>query len=236
MLTGDRECRLSSRANLTRTVEVAAMPIILRRLGSCIVICMSVVAAVVAAPSQESGPPRDPATQSGAAKPGKAESEKIESRKCGKIERFHALADVFLASQPAKDDFAHVKQCGVKTVLNLRARDEIDWDEAEVVKSLGLEYVNIPFKSPETLTDDVFDSARKLLNDKTKRPILVHCASANRVGAIWLAHRVLDGGKSYEDARKEAQTVGLKLPALEAKAKDYIERMQKKSASPPKVQ
>jgi hypothetical protein len=38
---------------------------------------------------------------------------------------------------------------------------------------------------------------------------------------------VLDGGLAYEAALAEAKTVGLKLPAYEEKARDYIERMQK---------
>jgi hypothetical protein len=46
------------------------------------------------------------------------------------------------------------------------------------------------------------------------------------VGAVWLAHRVLDGGLSYDDALKEAKTVGLKTPAFEEKVKDYIRRKQ----------
>jgi uncharacterized protein (TIGR01244 family) len=158
-----------------------------------------------------------------------ADEEKLEPYQCGKVQRLHTLGGVFLASQPEKEDFSHAKEGGIKTVLNLREKEELDWDEAELIGSLGMEYVNVPFKTPASLTDEVFDKVRKLLNDKAKRPLLVHCASANRVGAVWLAHRVLDGGKSYDEALKEAKTVGLKLPAFEAKAKDYIERMHKKS-------
>ncbi|MEX2187479.1 MAG: protein tyrosine phosphatase family protein [Pirellulales bacterium] len=179
------------------------------------------------------GPPKKEAAaeaKSAAAKAGD-EEEKLEPYQCGKVQRLHTLGGVFLASQPAKEDFTHAKEGGIKTVLNLREKDEMDWDEGELVKSLGMEYVNVPFKSPSTLTDEVFDKTRKLFGDKEKRPLLVHCASANRVGAVWLAHRVLDGGKTYDEALKEAKTVGLKLPAYEEKAKDYIARMQKKGAA-----
>lgn len=107
------------------------MSIILRRLASFVVIGVAVASGVAAEPPREAGSPGAPATQPGAAQPGKAEPEKLEPQQCGKIERMHALADVFLASQPAKGDFALVKECGVKTVLNLRPKDELDWDEAE---------------------------------------------------------------------------------------------------------
>jgi protein tyrosine phosphatase (PTP) superfamily phosphohydrolase (DUF442 family) len=87
-----------------------------------------------------------------------------------------------------------------------------------------MEYFNFPFKTPTQLSDEIFDAARKVLNDQSKKPILLHCSSANRVGAIWLAHRVLDHGLSFDDAAKEAETVGMKLPAFKDKAKDYIDR------------
>jgi uncharacterized protein (TIGR01244 family) len=172
-------------------------------------------------------PPAKPADVKAAnAKPSQTK-EKLEPYQCGKVERLHTLGDIFLASQPQKDDFKHAADNGIKTVVNLRNPKEIDWDEAKHVKQLGMEYHNLPFQSPKELNDELFEKARKLLTDKTKRPLLLHCSSANRVGAIWLAHRVLDDGVSYDDALTEAKTVGLKLPALEQKAKDYIQRQKK---------
>ena len=92
-------------------------------------------------------------------------------------------------------------------------------------------YYHISFKTPESLTDKVFDSVRGLLNEKVKQPLIIHCSSANRVGAVWLAHRVLDGGISYDKALTEAKTVGLKLSAYEDKAKAYIAGAQVHSKS-----
>jgi protein tyrosine phosphatase (PTP) superfamily phosphohydrolase (DUF442 family) len=154
-------------------------------------------------------------------------AEKLEPYECGKVQRLHTLSGVFLASQPQKEDFQHAKEGGIKTVVNLRKSAELDWDEEAHVKELGMAYFPFPFQSPKELTDEVFGGVRNLLNDKEKRPLLLHCASANRVGAIWLAHRVIDGGLTYEAALAEAKTVGLKLPAYEEAAKSYIERMKK---------
>jgi len=92
----------------------------------------------------------------------------------GNIKQIHALGGVFLAGQPNPDDLKLAKEKGLKTVINLREKGEIDWDEEAAVKSLGLEYVHLPFKSPETLTDDIFDRARKLLSDQSKHPVLLH--------------------------------------------------------------
>ena len=157
-----------------------------------------------------------------------ASSDKLEPYECGNVQRLHVFGETFLASQPEQGDFKTAAEAGIKTVINLRKPDELDWDESAHVAELGMAYVNVPFKSPDSLNDAVFDNVRALLNSKSNKPLILHCSSANRVGAIWLAHRVLDGGISYDDALEEAKTVGLKLPAYTDRAKDYIERHQAK--------
>ena len=162
-------------------------------------------------------------------KPAKIEKpKKLEPAKCGAVKQLHVLDDIFLAGQPSAADFAEFKKRGVKSVLNVRTKEELDFDEAKTLKDLGLSYHHIPIAGPNALTDENFDKIRKLLNTKEERPLLFHCASANRVGAVWLAHRVLDGGLTYDAALAEAKTVGLSAPALEAKAKDYIAKQKAK--------
>jgi uncharacterized protein (TIGR01244 family) len=180
------------------------------------------------APPPASAPPQAAVPAAVAVAPAAAHTaittETLEPYECGSITRLHTLGGVFLASQPGPDDFAQARRGGVKTVINLRHESEIkDFDEARVVSELGLKYVNLPWDGPEELTDEVFDEARDLLNS-AERPILLHCASANRVGAVWLPWRVLDGKLSWEAALAEAKTVGLKSPDYEAKAKEYIAR------------
>ena len=132
-----------------------------------------------------------------------------------------------MASQPFPDDLRLVQQGGVKTVVSLRFPNEIEWDEATVAQGYGLAFVEVPFKTPETLTGEVFDKTRMLLSDQAKKPLLLHCSTANRVGAIWMVHRVLDDGLALVDAEEEAAKVGLKSPEYLAKAQDYIMRTRK---------
>ena len=148
----------------------------------------------------------------------------LEPYECGSVKRLHTLGGVFLASQPSADDFKLAASSGVKTVVNLRTDGELDWDEKSVVEGLGMTYHHVPFRAPETLTEEVLDETRRLLSASDNKPLLLHCASANRVGAIWLAHRVLDQGVSYEDAMAEARTVGLKMPGYESRVDAYIEK------------
>jgi hypothetical protein len=52
-----------------------------------------------------------------------------------------------------------------------------------------------------------------VLDDAQAAPVLLHCSSANRVGAVWMALQV-QKGKSREEAEKEARAIGLSSPAM----------------------
>lgn len=152
---------------------------------------------------------------------------KLEPYSCGTVERLHTFNGIFAGSQPAAADLRHAKENGINAVLNFRPTSEdAGFDEAALVKELGMKYYLIPFGSPAELTDDVFDRARAVLRDESNRPMFVHCHSGNRVGAIWAAYRVLDGGLTWDAALAEAKEVGLKTPALEQRAKEYVQRMK----------
>jgi uncharacterized protein (TIGR01244 family) len=157
----------------------------------------------------------------------KPSDDALKPAVCGKIARIHRLADVYLASQPTADDLAEAKRLGIKTVLNLRPDAELKgFDERSAVEAAGMAYLHIPIAGPDDLSDETFDTAREQLK-KAERPLLLHCGTANRVGAIWLPYRVLDDGIAYDAALAEAKQIGLRNPAMEAKAKAYVERMKK---------
>ena len=106
-----------------------------------------------------------------------------------------------------------------------------EFDEAALVTKLGMAYHNLGFGSAEELTDDLFTRARGILADQLQRPLLFHCASANRVGAFWLAYRVLDEGEPYDDALAEAKKVGLRSAAYEKRAREYTRSRTRYPAS-----
>ncbi|MDF1813784.1 MAG: DUF3365 domain-containing protein, partial [Verrucomicrobiales bacterium] len=63
------------------------------------------------------------------------------------------------------------------------------------------------------------------------RPLLLHCGSSNRAGAVWLAARALDQGVELEKAVEDAKLVGLKKEAYEEKARAYIATRRKAESS-----
>ncbi len=156
-------------------------------------------------------------------------TQPIESAELGKTKNVHKSGDLFFAGQFTPGDLELISDAKFLRIITLRTDGEIDWDEEKAVKEKGIDFVKVPFRSPEALTDDVFDRIRKLLRDKSKKT-LFHCGSANRVGGVWLPFRVLDEGVDLDKALKEAKEIGLRTPFIEEKAIEYIKR--KKATAP----
>jgi uncharacterized protein (TIGR01244 family) len=125
--------------------------------------------------------------------------------------------------------YAELKQRGFAAVINLRLPDEqgaeIDASR-RAAETAGLRYVHIPFSgsSPDPAAVDAFLAAVK--NPKYS-PVYIHCATANRVGAMWLVKRVLVDGWTVDKATAEAEAIGLRNPKLKQFALDYIGQHRK---------
>jgi uncharacterized protein (TIGR01244 family) len=122
-----------------------------------------------------------------------------------------------------------LKKDGFKAVINLRQASErganVDENKAKA-NELGLKYIHIPFNTaaPESKTVDDFLAT---ISDTSNQPVFIHCASANRVGAVWLVKRVMQDGWPVEKATQEAKLIGLSNPALEQFALKYIAEHKK---------
>jgi len=75
--------------------------------------------------------------------------------------------------------------------------------------------------------DEQADEFLKLTDDAKNRPVFIHCGSANRVGGFFLIRRVLRDGMTFDAAKAEATKIGLRAPALEEFAKQYIDKHKK---------
>ena len=133
------------------------------------------------------------------------------------------LEGVATAGQPEEEHFERLAEAGYKTVIDMRAIEEDrGLDEPEAVRGAGMEYVNIPV-GHEDVDDETFERFRELMTDPERRPVLVHCSSANRVGALLIPYLVLDEGKTTEEAVEIATKVGLKSDELKQAALRYTE-------------
>ncbi len=149
-------------------------------------------------------------------------TERLEPIENTSLERVHTMGGIWLACQPTEAELIALRDGGLATIVDLRAPNEDrGFDEELRARELGLNYISLPITDPNLLSDSVFDQGRELF-ERGSRPMLVHCKSANRVGALWFAWRATDGGLSVNDAIEEARLVGLRSPALEARAREYV--------------
>ncbi|HEX6939018.1 MAG TPA: protein tyrosine phosphatase family protein [Longimicrobiales bacterium] len=134
------------------------------------------------------------------------------------------LPEVVTGGQPTEEHLQALSGLGYRTILDLRAPGEPrPYDEAEAARGIGMEYVNLPV-TPETLADETFGRFRELMRDASKRPVLVHCASGNRVAVLLIPYLVLDEGKTVDDAVSIATRVGLRSREMADRALDYVDR------------
>ena len=105
---------------------------------------------------------------------------------------------VFTGGQPSLKEFEKAASLGVSTVINLRMPGERG-AKKEDIEALGMRYVAIPVDGAEGLTiENARALAAALANSET--PVIVHCGSGNRVGALFALKANQLDGKSAEEA------------------------------------
>lgn len=124
----------------------------------------------------------------------------------GKVE---PVGGVTAAGQPTVEALRVFAASGYTVVIDMRAPDEDrgvdDWPGA--VESLGMDYVALPVAD---VADISFETAAKLdeMLEHADGPVLVHCASGNRVGAV-LALRESLRGADDESAMDYGRKAGM---------------------------
>ena len=117
------------------------------------------------------------------------------------------------AGRPSAAALDKLAGWGFKTVVSLRTTEEEGVvEEAAAVKAAGLRYVSVPITSDSFSVADVA-AVERVLADPAAAPVLLHCTSSNRVGAVWAAIQYRKG-RSFEDAEKDGVAAGLHSPAM----------------------
>lgn len=157
-----------------------------------------------------------------------ADSSAIVAMLAGVTNGACPVPGVATGGQPAAAHLQALAKGGFHTVLDLRTSEEArGFDEPVTAKRAGLRYESVPFM-PATLGDAQFDRVREVLRRTDGRGVFVHCASANRVGAVMVPWLVLDRGWTLDRALALAKTNGLRSPEMEAKARDYVSRKRER--------
>lgn len=104
------------------------------------------------------------------------------------------LPDVVSGGQPTVEELGRAAELGYRTVINLRTEgEEIPFDEEEAVTGLGMGYVHLPVAGAEGITAENAKQLHQAL-ETAERPLILHCGSGNRVGALLaLARHQIEG-------------------------------------------
>ena len=137
----------------------------------------------------------------------------VESRSVTPVDGLSA------AGQPSEAALQVFAEQGYTTVIDLRGADEDrGFDEKSAVESLNMEYLPFPISGKEAIS---FENAARLdaLIANAEGPVLLHCASSNRVGALLALRKSLAGADD-----EEALAVGLSggLTSLENRVKEVL--------------
>jgi protein tyrosine phosphatase (PTP) superfamily phosphohydrolase (DUF442 family) len=128
-------------------------------------------------------------------------------------------------AQPSDAAFGKLAANGFHSVLNLRTAEEgVDLEkERKLATNAGMRYFSIPVVSSAPRAEQA-DEFIRLVKEKSNHPMLIHCASANRVGAFMMIYRTVEHGWSEDKAYEEAVKIGLSSEGLRKFAHDYIAR------------
>jgi len=116
---------------------------------------------------------------------------------------------VLVGGQPDEEQLAALRDAGFATVINLRTPEEPGTqEEAARVAELGMEYVTVPLAGNEGLNEERARAFAAAL-EAAERPVVVHCASGNRVGAMFALRSFYLEGVDPDQALELGREAGL---------------------------
>ena len=120
--------------------------------------------------------------------------------------------DLAVSGKPSKEALAKLKESGFRTAIDLRLPAEGIADARAAIEAQGLTFVSVPV-TPETLTKADAEKVAKVLADPKASPVLLYCASSNRVGGLLAVVEAMKG-KPKDEALAEGRKAGLKSAAM----------------------
>lgn len=101
-----------------------------------------------------------------------------------------------------------LKAMGFKTIIDLNTNEQGAAVQGPMVTQAGMDFVHISVSTDAPTAEQVAAFA-KVVEDPNTYPVLMHCESANRVGAMWALYRASKGVPN-EVAVQEGRALGLK--------------------------
>lgn len=123
----------------------------------------------------------------------------------------HLLSETVVTSgQPDAAQLQRLAEDGLAAVINLRtAGEDPGYDEAAVLQAADVAYYRIPVDYGNGLTRGNVARLDRLLARHAGQPVLVHCASGNRVGALFALRAHWLQGEDPAAALQHGRQAGL---------------------------
>ncbi len=147
----------------------------------------------------------------------------MDALNSAQINNFRAPeAGVLSSGQPTAAQFQVIADAGVQYVVNLRTpQEEVDFEERALVESLGMVYYSIPVAGGGGVNSVNARSLQRILDDVGGEPVLVHCATGNRVGGLF-AVNAFSSGASVDAALTEGARWGMTSERLQQAVRDNL--------------
>ncbi|MDG6347622.1 protein tyrosine phosphatase family protein [Luteimonas sp. 8-5] len=127
---------------------------------------------------------------------------------------------IYTSGRISQGDIAKLEAAGIRHVIDLAQDGETpEFDEAAAMQAAGIGYDNLPISGPDALTRANVEAFDRLLAG-AQAPVLVHCASGNRVGAMAALRAAWIEGVPVEEAIATGRAWGLR--SLEAAVRERL--------------
>lgn len=135
---------------------------------------------------------------------------------------FHQPNDAhFSAGQPTLEQLHAFAEHGVRHVIDLRPPQEApDLNNPAQVSQAGMAYYHIAIAGGDDLTREHVEVLDTILQRVGDDKVLLHCASANRVGAMMALHAAWFKDASEDEAVELGKRYG--LTSLETSVRDAL--------------
>ena len=130
--------------------------------------------------------------------------------------------------EPEPDGFGRIADEGFRSLVSLQTKGEdqkLKPDaERRLVEKAGLTFYHQDV-SGDSLSDEAVDRFRAEL-ERLPRPVLLHCASGKRSGAMTMMHVGSKQGMSGDQVIEKAESMGFECdtPELEDFVRSYVDR------------
>jgi len=144
------------------------------------------------------------------------------------LPNFHQVnPQLYRGAQPKADGLQRLKALGVKTIVNLRGKDEHTGAESAEAQSLGLLYYNVSLPEFASPKDAEVQRVLDIINTAANQPVFVHCRHGeDRTGTIIACYRISHDGWTGVAAKKEAEQRGMSWTQVGMKR--YIDKFYRR--------